>query len=147
MPTVHCGFENGPRQLYGQGPMLYVEIGYDENFQSDDNIRPDLPLTQFEALVDTGAVSTCVDEELAARLRLPKVSEEEIVAALGSGITNVYAAQIYVHGLRHTFTGRIPGLQLAAGGQHYSAIIGRDFLRHFRLTYDGRTGEVSLSND
>ena len=78
---------------------------------------------------------------------MPKVGEEEIVAALGSGITNVYAAQIYVHGLRYTFTGRTPGLQLAAGGQPYSAIIGRDFLRHFRLTYDGRTGEVSLSND
>ena len=29
MPTVHCGFENRPRQLYGQGLMLYVELTYD----------------------------------------------------------------------------------------------------------------------
>ena len=104
MPTVNCGFENRPRQLSGRGATLYVEIGYDANFRPGDETRPDLSLAQYEALIDTGAAATCVDEELATRLRLPEPGQEEVAAALGSGKTNVYAAQIYVHGLEYTFT-------------------------------------------
>lgn len=147
MPTVSCGFENQPRQLSGRGATLYVEIGYDANFRPGDDTRPDLSLAQFEALIDTGAAATCVDEELATWLRLPELGQEEVAAALGSGKTTIYAAQIYAHELEYTFTGRVPGVRLVAGGQPHSVIIGRDFLRHFRLTYDGRTGAVTLSND
>lgn len=43
--------------------------------------------------------------------------------------------------------GAFAGVDLKAGGQIHSALIGRTFLRHFKMIYDGRTGTVSLSND
>jgi hypothetical protein len=38
-------------------------------------------------------------------------------------------------------------LSLLAGGQNHAALIGRTFLRHFTMTYEGRTGTVIISND
>ncbi len=65
----------------------------------------------------------------------------------GRGLVNLHLARIYIPGLSAVFTGAFAGAGLEAGGQPYTAILGRDFLRHFRLSYDGRTGAVSLSND
>jgi hypothetical protein len=38
-------------------------------------------------------------------------------------------------------------VDLKAGGQIHSALIGRTFLKHFKMVYDGRTGTVTLSRD
>ena len=56
-------------------------------------------------------------------------------------------AQIYVPDLDFTVYGRFRGVRLSDGGQPHSALIGRTFLRHFTMFYDGRTGAVTISND
>ncbi|MCY3912720.1 MAG: hypothetical protein OXG43_05670 [Chloroflexi bacterium] len=60
---------------------------------------------------------------------------------------NVHVAQIHIPLLPFTIYGRFAGVHLAAGGQPHQALLGRTFLQHFLLTYDGRTGEVTVSND
>ena len=43
-----------------------------------------------------------------------------------------------------THSGQFGGVHLVAAGQRHSALIGRSFLMHFKMTYDGRTGAVEL---
>ena len=80
-------------------------------------------------------------------LRLPVVSQRTVSGVHGECLVNTRLAQIFVPELDVVFSGVFVGAYLNAGGQPHSAIIGRDFLRHFRLSYDGRTGAVTLSND
>ena len=61
--------------------------------------------------------------------------------------TTVYLAQIYIPGLEFTIVGPFDSANLAASGQPYYALIGRTFLRHFNMAYEGRTGSVIISND
>lgn len=56
----------------------------------------------------------------------------------------MHLAQIFVPALSFTLYGMFAGVHLAAGGQEHFALIGRDFLRHFIMRYDGGTGAVSL---
>lgn len=59
----------------------------------------------------------------------------------------MYVAQIHVPSLGVNIVGRFAGVQLEAGGQGHRALIGRTFLMHFTMTYDGPTGAVRLSDE
>ena len=147
MPTIRCGFENRPDHLVQNGPTALVQIGYDPRSWLDTNRRPDLPAPRLTALLDTGAIASCIDDALAIDLGLPVVERQNVSGVHGIGSVARYRAQMHLPDLDSTFVGVFFGAYLKDGGQPYSAIIGRDFLRHFRLTYDGRTGAVTLSND
>ena len=110
-------------------------------------MKPELQSGSVPALVDTGATESCIDSELAATLNLPIVNRRPI-AGVG-GITEVYVhlAQIYIPELAWTIYGRFDGAHLAAGGLLHSALIGRTFLRHYKMNYDGQTGVVILTNE
>jgi hypothetical protein len=53
-------------------------------------------------------------------------------------------AQVYFPSLNKTMYGAFAGVNLAAGGQPHSALIGRTFLQYFTLTYYGMTGTVTI---
>jgi hypothetical protein len=53
-------------------------------------------------------------------------------------------AQVHVPSLPYTIFGTFSAVDLAAGGQFHHALIGRTFLRHHKMVYDGKTGTVSL---
>lgn len=153
MSTVDCGFPEAPEDsrsalLVGVGPTIPVQIGYDPGFDDAIESTPMLPLDLYPALVDTGASGNNIDIELAASLRLPVlVYDVPIVGSVGQHTTNIYLAQIYIPELNRVINGRFAGVNLAGGGQIHRAIIGRSFLQDFVLYYDGRTGEVTLSDD
>ena len=146
MPTTDCGFDS-PDELVLYGPMLVVEIGFDANYRISSGIKPELQSGYVPALVDTGATESCIDSELAEKLNLPIVNQEELAGVSGITNVNVHLAQIYVPELDRTIYGRFDGVHLAAGGQPYSALIGRTFLRHYKMNYDGQTGVVILTNE
>ena len=146
MPTINCGSENRPGLLVSKGPTLIVEIGFDPSFRRDGYAQPDIPSVQYEALVDTGSSVTCIDSGIATALNLPVVDRYDVAVPLGRGELNVYSAHVYLPELSATFSGHVLGAHLTAGQQPHFALIGRDFLRQFRMVYDGRTGDVTLSN-
>lgn len=146
MPTTNCGF-GSPHELALHGPTLVVEIGLDANYRAASGIEPSLQSGPLPALVDTGAGESCIDSELAAVLNLPIVNRREIAGVGGITEVNVHLAQIYVPGLACTINGRFDGVHLLAGGQRHYALIGRTFLRHFTMNYDGPTGVVILTNE
>ncbi|MBE3040203.1 MAG: retroviral-like aspartic protease family protein [Chloroflexi bacterium] len=97
------------------------------------------------ALIDTGATTTCIDEEAARQLKLPVVNVATMASASHSATQhNVYPIQIGISGLPITINapGAI-GAPLAAQG--LLLLIGRDVLQHCTLFYNGLTGEFTLS--
>ena len=152
MSFADCGFEDqgrvsGAARLVAVGPTIPVCIGFDPSFIPLDERPPDLPDQLVPALIDTGAVSTCIDSSLAASFGLPVVERAGLAGVHGPGLVDVYVAQMFVPDLAVSFSGRFHAAGLSAGDQYHRAIIGRDFLQHYTMTYDGRTGAVRLVGD
>lgn len=150
MSEVDCGFEDGheltaAELLIELGPTLHVDIGFDVDYRVDaPDIAAKLPMKGAAGLIDTGAGISCIDAGLAMSLHLPVIERIELSGVGGRAETNMYLAQIHVPELRFTLYGQFAGAALAAGGQRHDVLIGRDFLRYFRLTYDGPSGGVTL---
>lgn len=148
MPSVEAG--HGPHGapsrdiLRRDGPILKVQIGFDRDFRPPE--PPRLPVREWTALVDTGASSSCIDANLAERLALPIVDKTPVSGVTGAMHLDVYLAQIVVPELELAIHGRFHGAMLSIGGQPYDALLGRDFLSHCSMNYDGLTGAVTISN-
>jgi predicted aspartyl protease len=154
MASTRCGFDDTPavtgyNNLEFHGPTLHVRIGFDPTFDSQAVPIgvPNLPADTIRALVDTGALESCIDSTLAMTLNLPIINRRMVAGAHGAAEVNVHLAQIHVPLLRFTIYGAFCAVDLAAGGQTHLALIGRTFLRGFTMIYEGRTGTVTLHND
>lgn len=147
MPTVDCGYPSNPDLLASTGPVLKVNIGCDPDYV---DVRQGVPLPQATgvlALVDTGASECFIDASMATELKLPIVDRQTVAVAHGSAEVNVYLAQIHVPALDKVVEGYFGGVQLQPSMSSFVALIGRSFLREFTMTYEGRSGRVTLSDD
>jgi predicted aspartyl protease len=97
------------------------------------------------ALIDTGASTTCVDDDAAASLKLPVVDVVTIASAsYASTKQNVYPVSFQIQGLPVTVNSlRTVGAPLHAQG--LLALLGRDLLQHFTLFYNGWFGQITLA--
>jgi predicted aspartyl protease len=125
-----------------------VDIGFDQNFNAQVPFQVPVPGSKgVQALVDTGAAASCIDSLLAAQLNLPIVDRQHIAGAGGDHLVNVHLAQVHVPSLGKTIYGAFAGVHLAAGGQRHRALVGRTFLQHFTMIYEGRTGTVTIHDE
>lgn len=153
MASAKCGWDSAPGGASGQlmlaayGPTFIVDIGFDPAFKGVPHPPPAPGLGRINALVDTGAAVSCIDSMLAAQLKLPIIDRNLISGSQGAHVVNVHLAQVFVPPLNFWFYGRFAGVHLAAGGQWHRALLGRDFLMHFTMTYEGCTGTVVVHND
>ena len=150
MVETKCGFDNsqgnGASFLVQLGPTLFVDIGFDPNFKPADGGPPTPGIKGVQALVDTGATESCIDNLLAATLNLPVMDRRQISGVGGKHFVNMYLAQIHAPGLNFTIYGSFAGVELRAGGQPHNALIGRTFLQFFTMIYEGKTGTVTISS-
>ena len=146
MARTDAGYNN-PLDLIQYGPTINVQIGYDPDYRPTPGQRAQLPPELLPALVDTGAQESALDAELANSLNLPVQKRHQIAGAGGLFETTIYLAQIYIPELDFTIEEPFDSANLTSSGQPYSALIGRTFLRHFNMAYEGRTGSVIISND
>lgn len=149
MRRSNCGFKDGqgevaPDLLVRFGPTLLVDIGFDPKLAAGAN--PDFPLKKLKALVDTGAGDSCIDSGVAMQLGLPVIDQRLCSGIGGATRVNMHLAQIYIPSLKHTLFGSFAGVHLSSGGQWHQALLGRTFLRPFKLSYDGPTGQVVISD-
>jgi hypothetical protein len=153
MPKTECGFitvaggANGKDLLVSYGPTLFVDIGFDAAFKPGQGRIPIPGLTKIRALVDSGATESCIDSLLAAQLNLPIIDRKTFSGIGGKHEVNIHLAQVHVPSLNFTLYGSFAGVHLEAGGQWHKALIGRTFLQHYTMIYNGKTGAVSLSSD
>lgn len=124
-----------------------VDIGFDLAYHPSSNSPPIAGAKDVGALVDTGANQCCIDATLAMQLQLPIVNQIKVAGVHGARMMNMHLAQVYIPSLPELIWGNFIGADLAGGGQPHRAIIGRDFLRRFRMIYDGPTGLVTLEAD
>lgn len=150
MPSVGCGFSDvaggasGSDLLAFYGPTLLVDIGFDSNFNAAQTMLPVAGIKGIRALVDTGASESCIDSLLATQLNLPVVDRRTVSGIHGGGEVNMHLAQVHIPSLGKTIYGSFAGVHLQAGGQVHKALIGRTFLRHCKIVYEGQTGNVTI---
>jgi predicted aspartyl protease len=144
-----CGFDDTPQTaghelLVAHGPTLLVHIGFDPKYNVATGRPPEFATDVSHALVDTGATESCIDSKVATALALPMVDRRPISGIGGAKLADICLAQIFVPSLAITIYGPFAVVELAAGGQLHAALIGRTFLRHFKMVYEGTTGTVTL---
>jgi len=168
-PIADCGFPvvgmapgaDPPRFVLGKeiliqrGPTIPVEIGFNPGLVHPDPatvqaavaaVHASPPASQLlDALIDTGAGDSCIDEDLATELQLPMVDQIETSGVHGQSKLNVYLGYIRIPSLSYVQYGRFTGARLHAGGQPHKALLGRTILQQMILVYDGRDGSVRLS--
>ena len=84
-------------------------------------------------------------DELAQRLQLPIHDEGEISGVGGRHRAFIYTARIYIPQLDKLLFQPFTGVKLYEGEQWHRVILGRSFLRHYRLAYEGATGQVGIT--
>ena len=148
MRSTQAGFKAGaagesPADLLVRlGPTIQVDIGLKSRAPAGE--VPNLPEKKIKALIDTGAGGDCIDNALARRLKLPIHDEGEISGVGGRHRAFIYTARIFVPKLNKLLFQPFTGVKLHEGEQWHRVILGRSFLRQYRLAYDGLTGKVEI---
>ncbi len=140
-----CGFPDNQNYLIHFGPTIQVQIGFDPVYQPETSKTPNLPNAQYHALIDTGASISCIDNSVAASIKLPVIDEGSVSGISGVNIVNIYLAQIYIPAFGFTQYGSFHGVDLHAGGQPHSALLGRTILRYMTMIYKGDESSVLVS--
>lgn len=145
---ANAGFKSGkdglsPADLLARfGPTLRVDLGLRSRTAVDG--RPDLPQKGVRALIDTGAGGDCIDDDLARSLNLPVTDEGEISGVGGKHRAFVYTARLYIPAMDILLFQPFTGVKLQGGDQWHQVLLGRSFLRPYRMIYDGGSGEVTI---
>jgi hypothetical protein len=143
MLRVKSGFEGANQAtllLIHYGPEITVNVGFDEKWRTTSSAPPSLGASSLKALVDTGARESCIDCELAQRLRLPHVDRRLVRSVTGPMEVDYFRAHVHVPLLKFTMSGQFAALPLASSGFQFQALLGRSFLQYVQLVYDGPKG-------
>jgi predicted aspartyl protease len=129
------------------GPLVQVVIGLAQSL-AEQLVQQGHAVPQpisGVGLVDTGASTTCIDDALARQLKLPAIDVVQMTSASHAGTqANVYPIQMEIVGSPiRVNVPRSIGANLAPQG--IVALIGRDYLQHCTLFYNGITGAITLS--
>ncbi|MBA3601301.1 MAG: hypothetical protein H0W45_08715 [Acidobacteria bacterium] len=133
--------------LLQHGPIVQIVVGLAQSFtdqllQQGQSLPPPI---SGNALIDIGASTTCIDDLAAQNLGLPAIDVVQMTSASHTSTQqNVYPIQMQIVGSPiRVEVPRSIGANLAAQG--LLALIGRDYLQHCTLFYNGLTGEITLS--
>lgn len=151
MSSTQAGFKRGkagrsPADLLVEiGPTLLVDLGLKS--RSVAGLSPDLPRKSVKALIDTGAGADCIDDDLARSLGLPITDEGDVSGIGGRHHAFIYTARVFVPRLDRLLFQPFTGVNLQDGRQMHQIILGRTFLRQYRLIYDGASGQVEIGDE
>jgi predicted aspartyl protease len=133
--------------LQQHGPVVQVVVGIAQIFADpllQQGITLPAPLSG-NGLLDTGASTTCIDDEIARQMGLPAIDVVTMASASHSSIQqNVYSIQMQIVG--SPIMVQVPrAIGASLRTQGIIALIGRDYLQHCTLHYNGLTGAITLS--
>lgn len=149
---IRVEFPGTPSELELFGALIEVELTVPvplKQFLKSEGFPPHKTVRGY-ALIDTGAGVSAVDETVMAELQIPELDGIETLTPHGLARSNVYNASACFPQLRRDdveldhVIGCFLRPALAEAGIDVLMLIGRDLLRQMQLTYDGRTGIVTL---
>jgi predicted aspartyl protease len=143
-----------PMQLLLEGPIIFTDLGVTEIHSAALRHagQPVPPKIRVRFLLDTGADSCVIRHDIAERAGLKLIETGVPIQGVGVDTTGrVYMGRIWfgiesrrVPGASHLvaidtriFSGTLPSPRL-------DGLIGRDVLRFFEMTYNGKTGHVRI---
>ncbi|HII83210.1 MAG TPA: hypothetical protein HA269_08135 [Ferroplasma sp.] len=152
MPIIskiyHSSGQLGPNVLAKGGPKVEVEISLasalQQALQANKTVIPS-PV-KGEALIDTGAQISCIDDTVASKLGISPTGQIHCGGMAGSSVRNLYSAKLTIveGNQRWQFeSASIIGVDIIKQG--LVALIGRDFLGKGMMVYSGFLGIVDLS--
>lgn len=152
MPRAECGFNEDPGAsgsalLLREGPSLKAQVGLDQDLDPSPSGRPSRFSESISALIDTGALASCIDANLASSLNLPCVGWKSLGGVAGVREHRMHLAQILVPSLGWQRFDRFAAVKMRENGLKQSVLMGREFLAKFRMVYDGRTDKVVIENE
>lgn len=107
---------------------------------------PAVAVAWFDALVDTGASNSSITHAAAMQAGLPVIGKTNTQNSSAVVACKVYLADVrlsFAPGVEVTVP-NIPLVELPMGNAHFSALIGRDALKHGTLFYNGRESTFTL---
>ena len=144
-----------PSVFRDRGPIVPVELmvsdAHQEVLKQQQNPIPD-PMKGF-ALIDTGALSTCLDISTAEIIGLPVCGTTEITSASHTVEVPIFVGKLVLPDFININVQRGAGVNLKGLGKYKEfgtdldliALIGRDILEIAILVYNGPGGSFSLS--
>jgi|SRR5208337_3121347 len=133
--------------LLQRGPIVQVSVGLEQQMARRLLQEGKLVPTPIEglALIDTGATTTCIDEEAASKMGLPVIDVATMASASeASSEHNVHPISLIIVGSQIMINvERAMGAALAPQG--LLVLIGRDVLVNCSLVYNGPAGSFSLA--
>lgn len=106
-----------------------------------------LPTRVVKMMVDTGAQKTVVEDKIAAALGLVPLRFTPMVGVSQKPeLCPLYLMSVHIamtDGKKNTvvtFTAEIIGMASPPQPQLHAGLLGRDFLSHFKMVYDGKGG-------
>lgn len=147
-PTTGHGPQTSPGDLLRiNGPCIRASIEI-AGFLGEQWLRegrPIPPTVKGYALIDTGASDTCIDDSLAIQVGFPITDVVNVASASHrSSLQNVFPIKITLVGLNVAIEAPT-AIGAALSSQGFVALIGRDFLQHCALFYNGLNGDLTLS--
>ena len=133
----------GSQALQQEGPPSEAVVFLDTAYTPGQQARPDMSNGKtVEALVDTGAAISSIDEELANVLNLPYTGSIRIGGVSGAEVRDLRLVQVYLPAFEKVCYEALAAVKLTEGGQRHEVLLGREFLKGYRMIYDGRSGVV-----
>jgi predicted aspartyl protease len=103
---------------------------------------------QMKALLDTGASVTVISKTFATYCKLFQTSAGFEITAIGAThLCGVHAGAMSFPGTNLRTLDAIPIVAAVfAKERHYACLIGRDILRNWTITFDGRSKQVTITD-
>jgi len=138
----------GPHALFSGGVVMDLEISID--IETAQLLREQsIPLPSpviIKGLFDTGCTITSIDNSIISKLNLKNRGFVQIHTANGSVKSTQHIAGLSFPGtmLKEKSAHLVQAVNLS--GQPFQALIGRDLMSSWAITYNGPAGFVSISD-
>ncbi|MFT7625065.1 MAG: hypothetical protein ACI9WU_004256 [Myxococcota bacterium] len=141
-----------PWGLVEHGPQVTVTVGHNADYMGIEDLRPEVfPVCKM--LIDTGAAFTLIEEDIAVKLGFRPIRYREVIGVdqkptmrpvfrlsigleMGDGLGNERVV---------VFREDVVGMPRPTRTESSVGLLGRDFLSHFVLGFDGPNARYSLS--
>ena len=135
--------------LRDHGPIILVTLGHSRAVYAALGREKALPdPIQVNALIDTGARSTCISRRVAAELNLPPHDITQILTAGEPTPANIFTVRLSLAPALNTHAALDPFRVIEAplvGQDHIDCLIGRDILAQGTFIYLGQGNTFHIS--